>query len=141
MSVIELPNGRFRVQIRRAGFPKFDKVFLTRDAAVIAETSVLGEQAAVATTSDITLSEAWERYSQSQTYLTKKDRTRDTEAQRIKAVLEELGGYSLVNLQNAPGAIYDYIDKRSVHISSRTKKKLSTTSVRLEVAALSVNLH
>jgi len=137
MSVIELPNGRFRVQIRRAGFPKFDKVFLTRDAAVIAETSILGEQAAVATTSDITLSEAWERYSQSQTYLTKKDRTRDTEAQRIKAVLEELGGYSLLNLQNSPGAIYDYIDKRSVHISARTKKKLSATSVRLEVAALS----
>lgn len=137
MSVIELPNGRFRVQIRRAGFPKFDKVFATKSAAAEAEAKVLGEQVAITKTSDITLSEAWLRYSVSQTFLQKKDRTRDTETQRIKAVLEELGDYSLLNLQDAPGAIYDYIDKRSAHISVRTKKKLSSTSVRLEVAALS----
>jgi len=137
MSILALPNGKFRVQIRRKGFPKFDKVFPSRLAAEAAEAAVKGEQKPVEQAADLTLSEVWTRYSQSQAFLQKAANTRDTEAGRIKPVLAELGEYSLLNLQNSPSLVYDYIDKRSTSISPKTKRKLSTTSVRLEVAALS----
>jgi integrase len=137
MSIIQLPNGKHRVQIRRKGYPKYDKVFATRQEAEDAEASIRGEQKAVEAPVEITLSECWARYCQSQSFLQKAEKTRSTEAGRIQPVLAELGSYSLANLQNAPTLIYDYIDKRSSTISARTKKKLSTTSVRLEIAALS----
>src|SRR5471032_1522038 len=137
MSVLQLPNGRWRVQIRRAGFPKFDKVFPTQESATDAEAAIRGQQKAVATPTEMTLTECWQRYMQSEAYFKKAPKTQKTEAGRIQPVLAELGAYSLVNLQNAPALVYEYIDKRSRYISPRTKKKLSNTSVRLEVAALS----
>ncbi|MYM23272.1 tyrosine-type recombinase/integrase [Duganella sp. FT135W] len=137
MSIVALPNGKFRVQVRRKGFPKFDKVFPNRSAAEGAEAKVKGEHKPVDQAANLTLSDVWERYSQSQSFLQKAEKTQNTEASRIKPVLAELGEYSLLNLQNSTSLVYDYIDKRSTTISSRTKKKLSSTSVRLEVAALS----
>ena len=137
MSILQLPSGKFRVQIRRKGYPKYDKVFATRDEAEAAQAAVNGEQKAVETPSEITLAECWSRYSQSQTFLQKADATRRTEAGRIKPVLAVLGQYSLLNLQNAPSVIYDYIDKRSTTISAKTKTLLKGTNIRLEIAALS----
>lgn len=137
MPISQLPSGKHRVQIRRKGFPKYDKVFATRQEAEEAEASIRGEQKAIEAPTEITLSECWTRYCKSQSFLQKAAKTRATEAGRIQPVLAELGAYSLVNLQNAPTLIYDYIDKRSEVISPRTKKRLSTTSVRLEIAALS----
>ena len=103
------------MQIWRKGYPKYDKVFATRQEAEDAEASVRGEQKAVEAPKEITLSECWTRYCQSQTFLQKAAKTRTTEAGRIQPVLAALGAYSLVNLQNAPALIYDYIDKRSVN--------------------------
>ncbi len=137
MSIMQLPSGNFRVQLRRKGFPKFDKVFPTREEAEAAEAAVTGEQKAIEAPTEITLAECWDRYSQSQAFLQKAAKTRSTEAGRIKPVLAILGSYSIFNLQNAPALIYEYIDKRSIIISSKTKKKMSSTSVRLEIAALS----
>lgn len=137
MSILQLPSGKYRVQLRRKGFPKFDRVFSTREEAEVAEAAVKGEQRAVESPGELTLAGCWARYCQSQSFLQKASKTRSTEAGRIQPVLAVLGDYSLVNLQNAPALIYDYIDKRSNDISLRTKKKLSSTSVRLEVAALS----
>jgi len=137
MSIMQLPNGKFRVQLRRKGFPKFDKVFLTRGEAEAAEASVKGEQKAVEAPAELTLADCWARYSQSQSFLQKAAKTRSTETGRIQPVLAVLGDYSILNLQNAPALIYDYIDRRSSTISAKTKKKLSSTSVRLEIAALS----
>ncbi|MGJ7916757.1 hypothetical protein ACI48D_14945 [Massilia sp. LXY-6] len=132
MPVSQLPSGKYRVQIRRKGYPKYDKVFATRHEAEDAEASIRGEQKAVEAPTDVTLAECWAKYRQSQSFLQKAPKTRTTEAGRIQPVLAELGAYSLINLQNAPALIYDYIDKRSSTISPRTKKKLSTTSVRLQ---------
>lgn len=137
MSIMQLPSGNFRVQVRRKGFPKFDKVFPTREEAEAAEDAITGEQKAIEAPTELTLGECWERYRQSQAFLQKAEKTRSTEAGRIQPVLAVLGSYSIFNLQNAPGLIYDYIDKRSATISPKTKKKMSSTSVRLEVAALS----
>ncbi|WP_175472530.1 MULTISPECIES: hypothetical protein [unclassified Duganella] len=80
MSILILPNGKFRVQIRRKGYPKYDKVFPTREAAEAAEAGVKGEQKAVEQPQDLTLSDVWERYKNSQSFLQKAENTRDTEA-------------------------------------------------------------
>ena len=63
--------------------------------------------------------------------------TQKTEITRIKPVLAELGEYSLLALQEAPRLIYDYIDRRAKVISDKTRKKISNSSVRLELATLS----
>lgn len=137
MSIMQLPSGKYRVQIRRKGFPKYDKVFATKAEAETAQAAITGEQKVVDAPSEITLSECWARYCQSQTFLQKAVATRRTEAGRIKPVLAVLGQYSLVNLQSAPSLIYDYIDKRSTTVSAKTKKLLKSTNIRLEIAALS----
>jgi hypothetical protein len=86
MSIIQLLGGNFRVQVRRKGFPKFDEVFLTRKEAEAAEAAVTGEQKAIEAPTELTLSECWERYRQSQAFLQKGEKTRSTEAGRIKPV-------------------------------------------------------
>ncbi len=137
MPVMQLSNGRWRVQVRKKGFPGFDKVFATEGEARAAETAVLGKQQAVHHTAEITLQAAWERYVESQDFHQKSDHTQRTESARIQPVLRELGGYSLKNLEQAPHVIYDYIDQRSKIVSVRTKHRLSPTTIRLEIAALS----
>lgn len=85
----------------------------------------------------MTLDEIWEMYAESYDFAQKAKNTQTTERCRIQPVLEKLGQYSLKNLAENTNVIYDYIDDRTRVISRRTKKKLSSTSIRLEIAALS----
>lgn len=138
MSVRRLANNRYRVQIRRKGFPRYDRVFASEAEARAAYESVLAsmrdpQQAA----EDMTLAEAWRHYAASADFADKSPRTRDTERGRIKPVLERLGGYALARLAERPRLIWEYIDARSRDVSPRTGRKLSKTSIRLELAALS----
>lgn len=137
MSVFQLDNGRWRVQIRRRGFPSFDKVFPTKKAALAAEAEVLAQQYARPQADGMTVAEAWLKYEASYEFSAKATNTQRTERGRIKPVLEALGDYSLAHLEASPSRIYDYIDARSRVISTRTKRRLSGTNIRLEVAALS----
>lgn len=135
MGITQLKNGKFRLQIRRKGFPSVDKVFESAEEAQAAETAAAKKQKPVQ--DGITLSELWERYHDSREFSEKAENTQKTERCRIKPVLEKLGEYSLENLAQDTSAIYDYMDKRSKEVSPRTKAKISGSTVRLEVAALS----
>ena len=73
MSVFEIAKGRYRVQVRRKGFPSFDQVFSTREQAEAAQARVLGEQTVVLKPGDITLNEAWDRYRDSVDFSTKSE--------------------------------------------------------------------
>ena len=137
MSVFKLENGRWRVQVRRKGFPNCEGVFATQREAKAHEAAFVAECEAAARPADITLSALWERYEASHEYRAKSDHTRKTEASRIKPVLAKLGAYSLHRLEERVHLIYDYIDGRAKAVSPKTKRKLSPSSVRLEVAALS----
>lgn len=137
MSVFEIGKDRYRVQVRRKGFPTYDQVFANRKLAEAAQTKVLGEQTQMLSPGDLTLSEAWERYRDSVDFSRKSDSTQKTELTRIKPVLAALGEYSLLTLQEAPRLIYDYVDRRSKVVSQKTRKTISSSSVRLELAALS----
>ncbi len=134
---MQLPSGRWRVQLRRKGYPPFDKVFGTEREAKAREKAVRAEQASALVPQKLTVAEVWSRYAASYEHQGKAAHTQTTEACRIKPVLADLGGYSLSVLEQSPHLIYDYIDRRTQHVSPRTKRKLSPSSVRLEVAALS----
>lgn len=138
MGILKLPDGRFRVQIRRKGFPRFDHVYDTRSDAEAAQDAALRQMSEpVPGAADLTLNEAWNRYRESSQFFDKALRTQRTEEGRIKPVLQHLGGYSLSNLAERPYLLQDYIDSRRKLVSEKTRRKLSPTSVRLEVAALS----
>lgn len=134
MGVKKLPNGKWRLQIRRKHL-KIDQVYATEDAAVAAEQELLERHAGDG--KGLTLKQLWERYHSSQQFEDKAARTQDTERGRIQPVLGKLGSYSIEELEANTGLIYDYIDARRQVVSPRTKKKLSNTTVRLEIAALS----
>lgn len=137
MPLMQLPNGRWRVQIRRKGLPNFDKVYPSREEAQRAhdEQLLLPQRGFVPV--ELTLRELWSRYAASVEYKQKAEHTQRTEATRIKPVLAALGDYALKHLESSPALIYDYIDQRSNAVSKRTRRVISPTSVRLEVAAIS----
>ena len=136
MSVFKLPNGRWRAQVRRKGLPPFEGVYSTKKEAQNKEAAFITECSAPPQSADIVLSNLWLRYEVSREYLAKAAHTRKTEACRIKPILAILGHYSLERLAQRPDLIHDYIDNRSMAISSRTNKRISASSVRLEIAAL-----
>lgn len=135
VGITRLKNGKFQLQVRRKGLPKLDKVFESKDEALAAEAAAVRKQKPIP--GDVTLNELWERYRVSREFSEKSEKTQDTEAGRIKPVLASLGEYSIKALEADTSLIYDYMDERARYISPRTKKKLSGTSIRLEVAALS----
>lgn len=136
MGITTLPSGKFRLQIRRQGFPRTDETFLTRTEAETAMAAAT-QRLRPAFRDGMNLNEIWEMYAESYDFAQKAKNTKTTERCRIQPVLEKLGQYSLKNLAENTNVIYDYIDARTRVISKRTKKKLSPTSVRLEIAALS----
>ena len=98
MSVFEIGKDRYRVQVRRKGFPTYDQVFATRQLAEAAQARVLGEQKLVLKPGDITLNEAWERYRDSVDFSRKSASTQKPELTRIKPILAVLGEYSATAL-------------------------------------------
>lgn len=138
MGIKQLGENRYRVQIRRKGFPAFDRVFPSRPEAKAAMDAAFANMGKPQGSAEgMTLSAAWESYRLSSNFNEKSDATRKTEEGRIKAVLAILGGYSLANLAAHPRVIWDYVDERGRYVSEKTGRKLSRTSLRLELAALS----
>lgn len=135
VGITQLKNGKFRLQIRKKGFPTVDKVFESAELAEAAQVSAIGKHKPVE--DGITLSQLWERYSNSREFSEKAETTQDTERSRIKPVLKKLGEYSLNNLVNNTALIHDYMDARAKEVSPRTNKIISGPSLRLEIAALS----
>lgn len=134
MGIFQAANGRWRLQLRRKHL-RVDEYFDTEEEAKAAELEALE---ALAPSSDkLTLSRLWERYSQSQQFEDKAVNTQTTERTRIRPVLAKLGNYTLAELEDNPGAIYDYMDARRKVVSARTNKRISNASIRLEIAALS----
>jgi hypothetical protein len=85
MSIIRLSDTRFRLQIRRKGFPKVDKVFASREEADMAEQAALAERREpLASGEEMTLSEAWDGYLGSAEFADKTLLTQKTESGRIQ---------------------------------------------------------
>jgi integrase len=156
---IELANGTYRVQIRKNGFPRVDKVFNSLKAAEKFEELEREKMATglAALRPQMTFSEAIALYHKSSAFRQKKENTRKTELSRIKRALEALGEYSLENLANGQRVIlfFDTLHDEKLRIVEKKKdgtlapKKnavrrdgdpdgtLRNESIRLEIAAVS----
>lgn len=132
MSVMRLKNGKWRLQIRRKTL-KIDELYDSEAGARAAEAQALGNHVE---SGQITLRQLWARYCESALFEDKSENTRKTEVSRIKPVLEYLGDCTPQQLADDPGPIYDFIEARRKVVSGRTKRKLSNTSRRLEIATL-----
>ncbi len=131
-----LPNGKFRVQIRKKGIAPIHGIFATEEEATAFEQA---ENARVAQgcalwTPQMTFAEARDAYLGSTLFSDKAPHSQATERTRLKPVIAALGKFSLENLENGQH-LARYRDRRSKAISPRTKKKISADSVRLELAA------
>lgn len=128
-----LANGTWRVQIRQKHI-KVDEVFDTEEQAVAARDAAMRKKAEYV--GPLTLSQVWVQYEASPEFVEKADTTKTTEVGRMKSVLAGLGSYTLEELATDTSKIRRHFAARKLHVSTRTKKKLSGSSVRLEMAAL-----
>lgn len=133
----KLDNGKFRVQIRRKGWPRYDKVFGSRKAA---EEALKAQRKGLSarplySAATTTLQQAADEYFKSAIFRDKKPLTQRTERSKAKPVLAKLGGFALAHLADGQ-RIAQYRDERFNRISKLTKRPPSATTVRLELAAL-----
>lgn len=138
-TVIKLPNGKWRVQIRRKGFNRVDKVFASekeaRDFSAKEESHFLkkaGEGLLKSGKLDgsITLQEIWDEFCLSIDYLDNRESTRKRYACSAKAFLPEIGAISVQNLDRHD--IQLYLNRRAL--------KFSPDTVRNDKAAISTLL-
>jgi len=130
MGIKQLPSGRYRLQIRRAGL-QVDEVYDTREAAAAALTKYdrpdpQGKRSRK--TTGITLDEAWTTYRDSRAFLEKRPKTQRTEDTHVKPALVRLGTRPVKSLTS------DDVDALIVH---QIRSGKAPDTVRNTVAALS----
>jgi hypothetical protein len=116
-----LPNGTWRVLIRRHGHPTIDQVFESQGEAEAFERDKKTELdgAKALWSPSMTLAQAARQYQRSTLFTGKTPRTQSTERTRLNAVLAELGEYSLEQLENGQ-RIVAFRDKRVSRVSEKT---------------------
>lgn len=132
-NIKQLPSGRWRVQIRQKHLD-IDEVFDTLEEAVACRDAAMRKKAEYE--GPLTLRQVWEMYSASPDFLEKALNTRKTETTRMTSVLAALGAYTLEELADVTSTIRRHFKARQLVVSPRTKKVMSKSSVRLEMAAL-----
>lgn len=135
---VPTPNGGWKAVIRLKGWPTTAKTFRAkRDARDWArkteEEMVRGVYVSRAPSHQLTLKEALTRYLKEVTPH-KAAGTQASERGNAAALMQELGGYSLAAV--TPDLVARYRDKRLATISDHTKRPMSASTVRLELALL-----
>lgn len=131
MGITKLDSGTWRLQIRRKRL-HVDQVYPTEREARREESRYLATTRS--TTGTPTLQEAWDLYADSLMFQEKRERTRGTEASRIRKVIKKLDPIRVADLKS--DHVEDYIKWRR-----KMKPEPSRDAVRLEVAALSALLN
>ncbi len=129
MTIIELPTGRWRVQIRRKNL-HVDKIYATEAAAKKANKNYLKKNESQAKAGP-TLDAVWELYQESLAFKQKKPATQRSEQTHIKEALRRFG--------ERPVAEIGPMDIEAMIIGELGKKKAADT-IRNAVAALSTVL-
>lgn len=134
MGISQLPNKRFRLQLRRASL-KVDQVFDTYEQATAAMDQYLGAKSAGSSPRKAhgpTVDEAWSLYRESRDFLEKKPNTRRSEETHVKPALQHFGSRPVKSL--TPDDIDDFIVRE-------TKARKAPDTIRNAVAALSAILN
>ncbi len=137
-TLVKTPSGTWKALIRKRGWPTAAKTFRTkRDAADWARRTedemVRGVFIERAPSERMTVKAALERYL-SEVTPTKSKGTQTSERSSAKAMISELGEYSLVALSS--DLVARYRDKRLATISKHTGRTITASTVRLELALL-----
>lgn len=138
-TIVKTPSGTYKALIRRQGWPTTSKSFRTkRDAEDWARRTedemVRGVYIQRSPSERLTLKNALERYLR-EVSPTKSKTSYDSDITRSKPLSSILGGYSLAAI--SPDLVAKYRDDRLTTVSKLTKKPISASSVRLELALLS----
>lgn len=129
MTIIALPTGRFRLQIRRKHL-RVDKVYATESAAKKANKDYLKKKESQAKAGP-TLDTVWELYQASLGFKQKKANTQRSELTHMKEALRRFG--------ERPVATISPMDIEAMIIGELGRKKAADT-IRNAVAALSAVL-
>lgn len=124
MSIFTQNNGKFRVQVRRKGVPKLDKVFDTLDEALAAEKEVLS----LGVKAGLTLKEAVELFQGSSNWQAYATNTRIAYEGNLRPTVAALGIKTLTELEQYPMLVQLHFDKRA--------QRARAEKLRLEIAAL-----
>ena len=131
MSIIELPSGRFRLQIRRKSL-SVDETFDTEDEAKEAADDYLPKKPRkVRAQTGLTFKTAWGRYRVSLKFKTKKSTTQRSEETHVKAALKRFGNWPVSSIEPQ--------DVEAMILAALKKGKAPDT-IRNAVAALSTVL-
>lgn len=139
-TLVKTPAGKWKVVIRKSGFPTTSKIFRTKrnaeDWARRAEDEMVrGIYIQRSNAERMTIKAAIERYLKEVTP-TKSLSTQRTEVRRAKILIEHLGRYSMASL--TPDVIAKYRDKRLEGDPDKCGKRQprSNNTVRIELALL-----
>jgi integrase len=138
-AIVKTPSGTYKALIRRQGWPTTSKTFRTkRDAEDWARRTedemVRGVYVQRAPAERLTLEKALERYLK-EVSSAKSVGSHRSEVSSAKPLIAALGKYSLAAI--SPDLVATYRDERLAATSARTKRPISPSSVRLELALLS----
>jgi len=138
-TIVKTPSGTYKALIRRQGWPTTSKTFRTkRDAEDwsrrIEDEMVRGVYIQRGPSEQLTLEKALERYLR-EVSPGKSQGSNESDITRSKPLMASLGKYSLAAI--TPDLVSQYRDGRLTTISKLTKKSISSSSVRLELALLS----
>ncbi len=140
-TITKLPSERWRVQIRRSGHGRLDRVFDTKEAAeewaANQESRLLEHRAKVVAEGGgkgPTFEELWEGYQRSPRWRDKAEGTQRREKTAAKAVLRRLGALAAENITD--DVVQRYVDDRCTD-SSKHADQVSGDTVRLERALIS----
>lgn len=138
MSIVQLPSGSWRTQLRQKNFPKFDQVHPSREEAEAAEAAEMARRrGTVSDGPNMLLRDAIAGYKRSEQFLELAVRTKRSYAHALDEVSKALGEYSLGYLGDRVSVITGYRDERRTVISIRTGRPLGADAVRIELSALS----
>lgn len=138
-TIVKTPSGTYKALVRRQGWPTVSKNFRTkRDAEDwgrrTEDEMVRGVYIQRSASERLTLKNALERYLR-EVSPTKSKGSHESDVSRSKPLISSLGSYSLAAITSDLAA--KYRDERLATVSEQTKKPISASSVRLELALLS----
>jgi integrase len=134
-----LPSGKWRIQVRRQGWPRIDEAHFISEAAANARAVELELRFGARPADARTLQEAWGEYVDSDTFMDKGIATQRCEVRTAKHWLPRLGQLRLRDVESSPQVFVQYRQERrkAKYKRAGAEQLYGPNQVRLELAALS----
>ena len=134
-----LPNGKWRIQVRRQSWPRIDEAHFINEAQANVRAVELELRYGARPADARTLCEAWAEYIDSDTFMDKGDATQRSELCTSKHWLPRLGQLKLRDVDGSPQVFVQYRQERrkAKYRRGTTEQLYGPNQVRLELASIS----